>query len=240
MKQATGQEVAFLNKEQDLELTFRASVPPGDAEEALLVDLSAGKTTVCYSEGSLARFVSLSFPFGAVPLTEEANQRVGERGGSFVERIDELLKDGEKLQPWREGLQRHPGLVNLKHVYLTGGPIWALATIAHPQERGPHVALTFADVEALAGQLQGPSGSIPEPKWTGDKEEAAARAVEAAMRSVRKTYNREQLLAGMKILLALGGDLGFQSSADKKMLFARDGYLGPVLGYAMLLKNKRR
>jgi hypothetical protein len=241
VRKETGQDVVFLNKSQDLELTFRASVPAGEVEESLLVDLSSGKTLVCYSEGSLARFVSLAFPFGAVPLAEEATRRVEERGGKFAARMDELLKDGERLQPWREGLRRNPGLANLKHVYLTGGPIWALATIAHPQERGPHVALSFVDVEALVRQLEeSPSDSIPEPKWSGDKDEAVAREVEAAMRSVRKTYNRQQLLAGMKILLMLGGDLGFQVASDKKLRFARDGYLGPALGYAVLLKNKKR
>lgn len=239
VQKATGQDVAFLDKQQDLELTFRASVPSDQVEESLLVDLSSGKTSVCYSEGGLARFVTLAFPFGSKPLSEEANQRVQERGGKFADRMSEILKDSEKLQSWREGLQRNPALVNLKRVYLTGGPLWALATITHPQERGPHVALSFADVEGFARQLEEcPPGSIPEPKLMEGTDESVKREVEAAMRGVRKTFTREQLLAGMRIMLALGDDLGFKTSADKKLMFARDGYLGPALGYAVMMKQK--
>ena len=239
IQKATGHDLVFLDEALDLELTFRASVPPKEAEETLLVDLSSGKTNACYSEGSLARFVPLSFPFGAVPLAEEAQRRVQDRGGKLVERIDEILKDDDKLQPWHDGVQRLPGLTNLKHVYLTGGPIWALATIVHPQERGRYVELSFAEVEAFVRELEAsPTGVIPEPKWMGDEDEAVRRQVEAAMRDVRKTFNREQLLAGMRILLALAADVGFKNASEKKLLFARDGYLGPSIGYAARLKAK--
>ena len=239
IKKATGHDLLFLDEAQDLELTFRASVPLKESAEALLVDLSSGKTSACYGEGSLGRFVPLSFPFGAVPLAEEAQRRVQDRGGKLAERIDEILKEDDKLQPWREGVQRLPGLATLKQVYLTGGPIWALATIVHPQERGRCVELTFAEVEAFARELEAsPPSVIPEPKWTGDADEATRKQVAAAMRDVRRAFNREQLLAGMHILLALAGDLGFKNTSEKKMVFARDGYLGPSIGYAARLKNK--
>lgn len=241
IQKATGHDIVFLDMTQDLELTFRASVPPNEVEEALLVDLSSGKTNVCYSDGSLAQFVPLSFPFGAVPLAEEANRRVREREGKFAERIDEILKDEEKREPWLAGLQRHPSLVNLKRVYLTGGPIWALATITHPQEAGPYVALSFADVEDFARRLEeSPSGSIPQPKGTEDMDTAAKKRLDSAMRRIGKDFNREQLLAGMRILKALGADLGFKTVADKNLIFARDGYLGPAIGYAVRLKDKKR
>lgn len=241
IKKATGHDLVFLDEVQDLELTFRASVPLKESEEALLIDLSSGKTNAGYSDGSLARFVPLSFPFGAVPLAEEAQRRVQDRGGKLVERIDEILKDEDKLQPWREGVQRLPGLATVKHVYLTGGPIWAMATIVHPQERGRYVELTFADVKAFARELDAsPPGVIPEPKWMGDADEAARKQVEGTMRDVRKAFNREQLLAGMHILLALAADLGFKNTSEKKLFFARDGYLGPSIGYAARLKNNAR
>jgi hypothetical protein len=241
IQKATGHDLIFLDEALDLELTLRASLPPKEAEEALLVDLSSGKTNVCYSEGSLARFVPLTFPFGAVPLAEEAQRRVQDRGGKLAERIDEILKDDDKLQLWHDGVQRLPGLATLKHVYLTGGPIWALATIVHPQERDRYVELTFAEVEAFARELEAlPPGVIPEPKWMGDEDEATKKQVAAAMRDVRKAFNREQLLAGMHILVALAADLGFKNTSEKKIRFARDGYLGPSIGYAARLKNKGR
>jgi hypothetical protein len=238
VRAAAGREVVFIEVAQELELTFRGTVAPADVDDALLLDVGSGSSKACCSEGAGARMIPVSMPYGVVSLADEVHLRVRKNGGTFRQELTRLLQENEKLDRLREDIKRHPVLANQKRIYLVGGVVWALATIMCPGERGPLVALSAADLEAFARKLEKASGdSLPEPDLSAVADDKVREEAASEMKNVRKQFQREQLLAGTRLLQTLCAAFG---GADKEMLFARNGYLGLVIGYAMHARDARR
>ena len=240
VRKATGKEIEYLDTKQELELTFRAMVPPNELDDALMIDIGSGAARAGYSEGTQTPFIAVSLPFGSSALADAAERRVKERGGNFLAQLDFILKDSDETRALRDTVQRKPGFSSLKRVYLTGGATWALATISRPDDRAQYVSLAYSDIESLSLALEkSPGGEIPEPKWKADPSPSVSQAVKKDMIDIKKTFPRERLLAGMKILQVFGTEFRLDR-AGKQLLFIRDAHLAPMIGYAMSGKVNER
>ena len=105
--------------------------------------------------------------------------------------------------PFAVQLADKKGLAGAKHVYLTGGAVWAATTILHPEKvNDALVPLTVADLDRLLKMLADKPDSYPVADLTPITDMNARMAAEAEMLTVRKVFSRQNLVAGVTLLKA--------------------------------------
>jgi exopolyphosphatase/pppGpp-phosphohydrolase len=226
LHEATGQRIAFLNVVREVELSFVGTVPRASVDTALLVDVGSGNTKGGLREG--ARIATFSMPFGSVSLTDFANRRARESGIGFPEASDALRSD-QVLPALKKQLAVLPEMDRRKHVYLSGGAIWALATFARAQDQGAYVRLRRSDAEEYRRLLRSVASGVPTPDISALPESTREQAMKE-IRRVKDTFTRENLLAGAEIVQAIFDELS-AASPDREFFFARNGYVGWLAAY---------
>jgi exopolyphosphatase/pppGpp-phosphohydrolase len=225
VREACGLKMTFVSPEREVELSIAGAVPAKYAAGALLLDVGSGNSKGGYRDGDKG-CVSASVPYGSVTFTDAIKKRADK--GSFAEAA--VLLRREVLVPAiRKAVEGKPGLLKRERVYLSGGAVWAMATLLRPGDRGAYVALTAEDVEAYRKLLLKTPGAFPEPDLTSITDAGIRREAQKEIERVKETFKPEQLLAGAEILKALSDEVGF--GKENKAYFARNGYLAWILAY---------
>jgi exopolyphosphatase/pppGpp-phosphohydrolase len=217
----TGVSMDFITVKQESELSIAGTLPKSRRAKGILVDIGSGNTKGGVQVGP-GEYATFGVPFGTVTFAEYARkQNVGPK--DFAKLCAKAV-----APPLRDQLITLPGLEKRDHVYLSGGTIWAVATLARPSDAKAYTPLTLKDVEDLEVKLLAHPDKLPEPDLSGitnDKQRARAAAEIAR---VRKTYPPERLLAGVAILKSIFREL----EGDKRTFtFARHGQIGWILAY---------
>lgn len=227
VKAATGKEMNFIDVDREVELSIVGVVPPKFADGSLLLDVGSGNTKGGCRDGK--RFVTVSIPLGTVTYSDLVKKAAEKTNTPFAKQADELRKE-HLAAPLKEQVSKNPGLAKRERVYLTGGTAWALATLTKPADRRSFVALSAADIDRYRKELRDNPKALLNPDLSGIKD---AREREEAMKDVeqvKKVFSPENLLAGAEVLKAMADEFGL-AAKDKKLYFARHGYIGWILAY---------
>jgi exopolyphosphatase/pppGpp-phosphohydrolase len=226
IKDATGRTMDFISPRREAELSIVGIVPRKLQDVSLLIDIGSGNTKGGYRDAT-KKFITFAVPFGSVTFTKAAEKRSASdpvKGGASVAE--------ENLRPLlRSAVKEHPALTGRERVYLSGGACWALANFVKPADRSGYAALTGKDIDTYHKMLASKPGEYPvvDLSALSEKDRAAA---EKDIARIKKTFTPAQLLAGAEILKALSSE--FKLQGEKKLYFARNGYLGWILAYAAL------
>jgi exopolyphosphatase/pppGpp-phosphohydrolase len=217
--------VTFITVEREVALSIAGAVPAKFADSAVLLDVGSGNTKGGYRDGDKG-YVTVSVPFGSVTFADAVKKRAGE--GNFAESA--AAARTELLVPaMKKTAKGKPELSKRDRVYLTGGAVWAMATLVHPGERGAYVALTKDDVEAYRKLLLKTPGVFPEPDLSAIADEKVRSGAQAEIKQVKKVFTPDQLLAGAEILKAMTDELGL--GKDKIGHFTRNGNIAWIVAY---------
>jgi len=228
VRKATGKGMDFITVEREIELSILGIVPPKQRGDALLLDIGGGNTKGGYCSGEKS-FVHVSVPYGTKTFTEAVKLRSAKSQTPFPAQVSELAT--ELLVPaLKQQVEKQPGLATRERVYLSGGAVWALATLVRPADRSALVELTTADLDAFLKKLTDDPKSIPAADIDGITGKVARTEVTLELRRIKDTFNPQNLLAGATILKTMSQELDF-ARAGKKIYFARNGYLGWLLAY---------
>ncbi len=234
----TGMTMTCIDVEREVALTIEGAVPRKHMDEALLIDVGSGNTKGGYREPS-GRFVTFSANYGTTTFTEAVKAKVQQTKAAFAQEAAALR--GQLLEPAlkAEADKEHKfGLRNRDRVYLSGGIVWALATLRRPADRGQFVELTPADIDELQAMLaNAPGDALPEPTLGNNVTREVREAAEKDLKDLRGAFKKENLVAGAEILQSLSKELRFK---EKKLYFARYGYIGWLLSYVAEEGNKAR
>lgn len=172
--------------------------------------------------------MTFSLPYGTISFADRVKK---ESDNKPFETMAAGLRDQLLAPQLRKSLEGKAQLVQRKRVYLGGGSVWALATFTKPFDRGQFVALSPPDFKQFHKFLVQHDGVLPNPNL-GDATDEIRKTVEKDLTKVRQTFSRDQLIAGVEILNAL--TVAFQlDREDKQIFFARNMYIGWILGYTM-------
>jgi exopolyphosphatase/pppGpp-phosphohydrolase len=225
VQKASGLKMTFIDVTRESELSIDGIVPKKYSAVSILLDIGGGNTKGGFRDGDKGP-VTFGIPYGSVSFSDAARKRPGE--ASYAEKASALRQ--EVVAPaLRKAIEEKPALSKRERVYLSGGAIWAMTTFVHPGGQEPHVSVTPEDIATYREMLAKANGDYPSPALSslGDKERAAA---EKEIERVKKTFTVEQLLAGAEILKALADEFHFK---DRKVYFARNGYIGWILAYVI-------
>jgi uncharacterized protein (TIGR03000 family) len=231
VKEKTGKTMSFITVDQEVSLTILGAVPPNDRAKALLVDIGSGNTKGgCYEkQGGSYQLTSMSLPLGAVTFATKVKDEAKASSLEFVEAAAKL-RDSLVTKPLSEQVASHPGLVKADTVYLSGGIVWSMASILHPDEpQEEYVAVTANDIDTFHQLLTKSPGMVPVPDLAKIRDEGTRKLAESEMQRVKDTFTPDNMLAGSELLKAVSDVLKLRG---KKVYFTRYGYIAWISAYA--------
>lgn len=252
VREKTGKTMSFLDLETEVQLSIVGTIPQryrtktGWADNrgiSVLIDIGSGNTKGGYQvirqmpTGSPDYdYVTVGIPKGTVSFTNEVSQAAGEEADliAFAQKSRELSPVSIRTA-LRKEMERKPGLFNRQRVYLTGGIVWAMATLLHPEDRRTFVPLTAEDIDAFHRMVTSDPLELQKllnPNLTKRIPNRQLRLeAEKEIESVRNAFSPRNLIAGAEILKAINADF---SLTGKRIRFARYGYLSWILSYVRL------
>ncbi len=248
----TGKTMSFLDVETEVQLSVVGTIPQryrykdiwkDNRGISVLMDIGSGNTKGGYQVlRQLATgtpdydYVTVGIPKGTVSFTNEINQATGDAGdlADFARKAKELAATSIKSN-LRKEMERKPGLVNRPRMYMSGGIVWAMATLLYPDDRRALVPIKAEDIDLFYRKVTSDPDTVqkflnPDLSKRITNRQVRAEA-EKEIETVRNTFSPRNLIAGAEILKAVSSE--FQLS-QKRIRFARYAYLAWILSYTRL------
>jgi len=252
IRRSTNQTPLFLDVDSEVQLTISGAIPRryrsgqrwyDNRNISVLIDIGSGNTKGGYQQ---LRQVAIGIPDydyvtwgvtkGTVTYTTEVSKAAGEASDyvTFVKHSQELSNNSLRA-PFRNEAARKPGLINRKKVYLSGGIVWAMATLLRPEDRRPFTPLTTDDINTFYTRAVANPEALLEPDLSRITNAALRQDAEREVESVRNTFTPKNLIAGAEILRAAAAEMNL---TGKRLLFVRYGHLAWILSYVRLQAEK--
>lgn len=243
-----GLTLPFLDVDTEVQLTVAGAIPKryrsGQTWQdnrgiSVLIDVGSGNTKGGYqlmrqvAVGAAGYdYVSWGIPKGTVTFTNEVSKAAGESADykTFASRASAMSNDSLRA-PLRSEVARKPGLLNRRKVYLSGGIVWAMATLLHPENQLSFTPLTVDDINNFYNRVIANPEALLEPDLSRIANATIRQEAEREIESVRNTFTPKNLIAGAEILRAVALEMNLTS---KRMYFARYGHLAWILSYVRL------
>jgi hypothetical protein len=179
-------------------------------------------------------FFTFGIPQGTVTFTEEVAQEAGRDADLSKFAIHaQRLSDKSIREPLQLELEKRPGLVNRKKVYLSGGIIWAMVTLLYPQDRLSLVPITAEDINVFYARAVSDPQNLLRPKLSQIRDRQTRMEAEKEVEAVRSTFTPENLVAGAEILRTVARVFALNGK-DRELLFYRFSNLSLLLSYLRL------
>jgi len=246
VKKATGKAMSFLSVEMEVQLSIVGTIPQQRDDEnrlvnerhaAMLIDIGSGNTKGGYQQVTTAtatgipvdEFVTVGIPYGTVTFTNEASRYHKDDADLRAFAVDALTLSPKLLnEALSKEVAKKPGLVMRERLYLTGGIVWAMATLLHPENRRSFVPLTVDDINRFHYLARTDVNSLLNPDLSHINDEARRQEAKKEIDAVKATFTPRNIIAGAEILSAVSTEFKLQ---NMKVWFARYGNLSWILSY---------
>jgi hypothetical protein len=252
IRKTAGLTLTFLDPVTEVQLSIAGTIPRigksgataiDNRNTSVLIDIGSvgaqgGYELLKYSQSSspVFDFVAMSFPQGAVSYANEISRTVGEN--SDLSTFTRQVKASGAIS-FRQALRREtetkPGMMHRKRVFLTGGIVWAMATLLYPEDRQAFIPLTFENIAQFADKAARTPRELTNRNVAFIRDRKTRQDIEQELEAIRNTFTPRQLIAGAELLKAAAEELRWQ---DKKIWFARLGHFGCILSYIRLQTGK--
>jgi hypothetical protein len=246
VKKATGKAMSFLSVEMEVQLSIAGTIPvqredenrPGNERQAaMLIDIGSGNTKGGYQQATPApatgipvdEFVTMGIPYGTVTFTNEASRYRKDEADLHAFALDAVALSPKLLnEQLGKEIAKKPGLIARERLYLTGGIVWAMATLLHPENRRAFVPLTVEDINLFHYLARTDVNSLLNPDLLFINDETRRQEAKKEIESVKTVFTPRNIIAGAEILSAVSTEFKLQ---DRKIWFARYGSLSWILSY---------
>jgi len=217
-----GMKIDFIDAKREAELSIAGIMPKKFHAQSVLIDIGSGNTKGGYPTEK--GYATMSTPFGTVTFTE----KIKKVEGDFTANA-KALRESTLRPAFKEDLKQLRDIASRKRIYLSGGIVWAACTLSHPEATSAFTPLTVKDIDALLAKIAA-GAEFPVPDLSGIADEQQRKKAESEIARIKTTFPPQQLLAGLHLLKALASEMNLED-ADKRIFFARHGYLGWILAY---------
>jgi len=244
----TGQTPPFLDVDTEVQLMVAGAIPKryksgrtwyDNRGIAVLIDVGSGNTKGGYQQVRQTTIGNAGYDYvtwgiskGTVTYTTEVNKEAGETADyTAFGKAAQALSEELLRSPLRYEVARKPGLLNRRKVYLSGGIVWAMATLLHPEDRRTFTPLTVDDINNFYNRAIADPEKLLEPDTSRIVNTALRQEAEREVESVRNTFTPKNLIAGAEILRAVAAEMKL---TGKRFSFVRYGHLAWILSYVRL------
>lgn len=221
----TNKNLDILNVNEEAKTLVKGAIPPVDFSNAFLLDIGAQTTKGGYIdelEDNKLEFIPLELDFGTMTLTDAVKKTVVNQS-----QINDMSTYQEKSfefntilrKKTKEMLDANPLLAKKEKMYLSGGAVWAFATLYYNENVKDHyIPLYLEDVINYDAVL----------KNNFNKYNTLSKTNKEAAR-VLSTYDQKYLISANNILLTLLESI--PNLETKKISFVKDGQVIWLISY---------
>lgn len=214
---ATKKELDVLNVVEEPKTLVKGAIPPVDYANAFLLDIGAQTTKGGYIdelEDDKLAFIPLELDFGTMTLTDAVQKTVANQSqANDMSVYQEKSFDFNSVlrKKIKDLLVKNPLLLKKDKIYLSGGAVWAFATLYYNENIKEHyVSLNMEDVLNYDAIL----------KNNFTKFTTIAKTNKEAAR-VLSTYDQKYLISANNILVSCLESI--PNLETKKIYFVKDG-----------------
>ncbi|MCV9930467.1 exopolyphosphatase [Flavobacterium sp. LS1R49] len=221
----TNKNLDIINVEDEAKMLVKGSIPPVDYSNALLLDIGAASTKGGYIDeldDNRLEFIPLELNFGTMTLTDAVKKTVSNQNqASDMSVYQEKSFDYNPVlrKKIKEMLDRNPLSLKKEKIYLSGGAVWAFATLYYNENTKDHfVPLSMEDILNYDAILKNNFGKFN--SLSKNNKEAAR---------VLKIYDQQYLISANNILVTYLESI--PNLEKKKVYFVKEGPISWLVSY---------
>ncbi|MCI0423872.1 MAG: hypothetical protein L0312_32450, partial [Acidobacteria bacterium] len=247
VRNATGRTMTFLSLEAEVRLSIIGTIPRRYREgttwfdnrsQSALIDIGSDNTKGGYQQlrqplvgNPYYDFVAIEIPKGVASFTNEVNRAAGDGAGIKQFALSaRVLSDGYIKAALKNELEKTPGLVYRKKIYLNGALIRAMTTLLRPEDRQLFIPITMDDINTFYQRAVNAPQALLNPNLSKVRDSEMRKEAERDLEAVRSAFTPKNLIAGAEILKTVASECNFQEEG-KKILYARFSHLSSILSY---------
>lgn len=221
--------ISYVTPEQESELSFMGIVPQKYRYSTDQLDIGSGNTKGGYFNSNKV-FVPVNFSLGTKSFQRLVETKTQGALPEFLKSAEQLLNDSlGRIMVYEFANKKEFKSRNI--VYLSGGIVWAIASMMHPQSiNNNYVEITSRDIADFRKLIFSNYDEVTKPDITLISNAEDARASLRNINRVLKTYDQKALLAGAIWLDELIRQVN-TVNPDKKFVYPRYAYVGWISGY---------
>jgi tetratricopeptide (TPR) repeat protein len=225
----TSLRITYVTPEQEAELSFMGIVPQKYRYNTDQLDIGSGNTKGGYFNANKI-FVPVTFPLGTKSFQRIVEAKTQGDLNEFLKTAEKILDDSlARLMVYEFANKKEFKSRNI--VYLSGGIVWAIASLMHPQSiNNNYVEITSRDIAEFRKLIFSNYDEVTRPDITLISNAEDARASLRNINRVLKTYDQKALLAGAILLDELIQQVN-TINPDKKFVYPKYAYVGWISGY---------
>lgn len=214
-----------LNVDEEAKVLVKGAIPPVDYANALLLDIGAQTTKGGYIDeldDNKLEFIPLELDFGTMTLTDAVKKTVvNPNQANDLSTYQEKSFDYNPIlrKKIKEMLDANPLIEKKEKMYLSGGAVWAFATLYYNENVKEHfVTLNMEDVMNYDAILK--NNFVKFSNLAKTNKEAAR---------VLSTYDQKYLISANNILVGILESI--PNLATKKIYFVKEGQVTWLISY---------
>ncbi len=222
-------KINYVTPAQESELSFMGIVPQKFRFNTDQLDIGSGNTKGGYFNANKV-FVPVTFPLGTKSFQRLIETRTQGDLNDFLKAAEQILNDSlARLMVYEFANKKE--FKSRDIVYLSGGIVWAIASLMHPQNvNNNYIEITSRDIAEFRKLIFSNYDEVTRPDITLISNAEDARASLRNINRVLKTYDQRALLAGAIWLDELIQQVN-TINPDKKFVYPKYAYVGWISGY---------
>ncbi|MEJ7625940.1 MAG: hypothetical protein WKF35_03670 [Ferruginibacter sp.] len=222
-------KVQYVTPQEEALLSFLGIVPQKNRLNTDQLDVGSGNTKGgYYSSGN--EFIPITFPLGTKSFQRLIEEKTQGDINDFANTATQIWKDSLHKKVISE-LENKKEFKSRNVLYLSGGIVWAIASIMHPGSvNNNYVELTGRDISEFRRLIYTNYETVTKPDITLISNAEDARASQRNINRVLKTYDHKALLAGAIWLDELINEVN-TLNPSKKFIYPKYAYVGWISGY---------
>ena len=234
----TAIHISYINPEQESELSFTGIVPQKNKFANNQLDVGSGNTKGGFFSKE-RKFIPVNFSLGTKSFQRLIEGKTGSGADAFVKTADQLFRDSLNKVIIDE-LVSKADFKSRDVIYLSGGIVWCMATLLHPQSAAinNYTEISSADISEFRRRVAMDYSSLVKPDLSFIKSYEDLVTTEKNLNRAINTYDQKAMQAGSIRLDELVKQIN-TINPGKKFIYPKYAYVGWISGYIMKKVNQQ-
>ncbi len=234
----TAIRISYITPEQESELSFMGIVPQKNRFINNQLDVGSGNTKGGYFSKE-RKFVPVNFSLGTKSFQRLIEGKTNGGTDAFIKTAEQVFKDSLNKVLIDE-LVSKADFKARDAIYLSGGIVWCIATLLHPQSAAinNYTELSSADISDFRRRITSDYSSLIKPDLSLVKSYEDLVVIEKNITRAVNTYDQKALLAGTTWLDELVKQIN-SINPGKKFIYPKYAYVGWISGYILKKVNQQ-
>ncbi len=222
-------KIAYVTATQEAELSFMGIVPQRNRSNTDQLDIGSGNTKGGFINGNKV-FIPVTFPLGTKSFQRLIEEKPQADLKEYLNTAEQIIRDslGRAIM---YAFATKSEFRSKDIVYLSGGIVWAIASLMHPQNvNSNYLEITSRDISEFRKLIYSNYDEVTRPDITLISNTEDARASVKNINRVLKTYDQKAMMAGAILLDEIIKQINIVNPA-KKFMFPKYAYVGWISGY---------